>query len=140
MRLSLVLLAAAIVGCGGGGSDGGPTGTGNGNTNGTVTNTVGGTGTATGSASVTMKQSDDGYGYAVFSFAPASVTITKGGTVTWTNEAGTTAHNVTFSSAGAPSNVANFTSGSTSRTFNQTGTFSYQCTNHQGMTGTVTVQ
>jgi len=87
-----------------------------------------------------MKQTDDGYGYAVYSFAPASVTITKGGTVTWTNEAGTTPHNVTFSSTGAPANIANFTTGSSARTFPNVGTFSYQCTNHAGMSGTVTVQ
>jgi plastocyanin len=87
-----------------------------------------------------MHQSDDGYGTAVFSFSPGSVTITKGGTVTWTNEAGTVAHNVTFSTAGAPSNVGNMTSGSASRTFSNTGSFSYQCTNHSGMNGTVTVQ
>jgi len=136
MRWSYVLLAVVAMGCGGGGGDGGPTGTNNGNSTGTGTNT----GTVSGSASVTMKESDDGYGYASYSFAPANVTITKGGTVTWTNEAGKTAHNVTFSGNGSPASVSNFTSGSTSRTFENTGTFSYQCTNHSGMTGTVTVQ
>ena len=144
MRMRYVLLAVVAIGCGGGGGDGGPTGTGNGNGTGTGTGTgTGGgtgTGTASGTASVAMKETDDGYGYAVYSFAPASGTVTKGGTVTWTNEAGKTAHNVTFSTAGAPSGVSNFTTGTSSRTFSNTGSFSYQCTNHPGMSGTVTVQ
>jgi plastocyanin len=142
MRMRYVLLAVVAIGCGGGGGDGGPTGTtnGNGTGTGTGTGTGGGTGTASGTASVTMKESDDGYGYAVYSFAPASVTITKGGTVTWTNEAGKTPHNVTFSTAGAPQSVPNLTTGTSTRTFDNVGTFSYQCTNHPGMSGTVTVQ
>ncbi len=141
MKLSYVLLAVVAMGCGGGGGgDGGPTGTQNGPENGTGTGTGGGTGTASGTASVSMRETDDGYGYAVYSFSPASVAITKGGTVTWTNAAGTTRHNVTFTGAGAPSNIANFTSGTASRTFDNAGTFSYQCTNHSGMNGTVTVQ
>lgn len=141
MKLSYVLLAVVSIGCGGGGG-GYPTSTGNGNGNGTGTGTGtgSGTGTASGTASVSMTSTDDGYGYASFSFSPSSVTITKGGTVTWTNGGGTVAHNVTFTTAGAPANVANFTSGTSSRTFNNAGTFSYQCTNHPGMSGTVTVQ
>jgi plastocyanin len=47
---------------------------------------------------------------------------------------------VTFSSTGAPGNIGNFTTGSSARTFPNAGTFSYQCTNHAGMSGTVTVQ
>src|SRR4051812_2490339 len=136
MKLSYVLLAVVAIGCGGGGGDSGyPTSTGNGNGTGTGS----GTGTASGTASVTATETDDGYGYASYSFSPTSVTITKGGTVTWTN-GGKTAHNVTFSGTGAPSNVANFTSGTSTRTFPNAGTFSYQCTNHPGMSGTVTVQ
>jgi plastocyanin len=132
VKLSYVLLAVIAMGCGGGGDSGMPTGT--------TTGTGTGTGTASGTAAVSMKSTEDGYGYATFSFAPANVTITKGGTVTWTNEGGTVAHNVTFSTAGSPSNVANFTSGTSTRTFDNVGTYSYQCTNHAGMTGTVTVQ
>jgi plastocyanin len=48
---------------------------------------------------------------------------------------------VTFSStAGAPSNVGNLVTGSASRQFDTPGTYSYQCTNHPGMNGQVTVQ
>ena len=106
MKLSYVLLAVVSIGCGGGGG-GYPTSTGNGNGNGTGTGTGtgSGTGTASGTASVSMTSTDDGYGYASFSFSPSSVTITKGGTVTWTNGGGTVAHNVTFTTAGAPANV-----------------------------------
>ena len=67
-----------------------------------------------------MTASDDSYGYATFSFSPSTVTITKGGTVTWTNKAGT-AHNVTFTTTGSPTNIGNFTSGSNSRTFDTAG-------------------
>lgn len=138
MRLSYVLLAVVALGCGGGGGDSGystgPTTGGNNNPP-----TGGGTGNATGSANVTVQSSDDGYGYQSFAFSPTSVTITKGGTVTW-NNSGSTAHNVTFTSQGAPAGVGNFTSGSKTVTFPNSGTFQYQCTNHAGMSGTVTVQ
>jgi plastocyanin len=142
MRLSYVMLAVAVIGCGGGGGDGyttGPTG----GTNSGGTGGTGGTsgGTAGATASVAATQTDDGYGTAVFAFSPAGVTITRGGTVTWSN-AGTTVHNVTFSTAGSPANISNFTasSGTQTRTFPNAGTYSYQCTNHAGMNGTVTVQ
>jgi plastocyanin len=72
-------------------------------------------------------------------FSPAAVTIARNGTVTWTNATGT-AHNVTFAGTGAPANIANYSTGSNARTFATAGTFSYQCTNHSGMTGSVTVQ
>lgn len=72
-------------------------------------------------------------------FAPPQVDLTVGGTVTW-QFSGVNAHNVTFgSTAGAPANITDQTSGSVARTFNTVGTFSYNCTNHAGMTGTVIV-
>ena len=82
MRMSYILLAVVALGCGGGGGASGystapPTG------NGT------GAGTTTGSASVAVQSTDDGYGYQTFAFSPSTVTITKGGTVTW-NNGGTT--------------------------------------------------
>ena len=141
MRLSYVVLAVLAIGCGGGGGDAGPTSN-NGNNPGGGTGTPPGGGTgASGSAAVAMRQTDDGYGSAVFSFSPTSVTLTRNGTVTWSNEGGTTAHNVTFAAAtGVPANVANMTSGTATRTFATAGTFSYQCTNHAGMSGQVIVQ
>lgn len=74
------------------------------------------------------------------SFAPTSVTIAVNGTVTWNNTSGIT-HNVTFNSAtGAPSNIADHSSGQNQRTFGTAGTFGFQCTLHGGMTGSVVVQ
>jgi plastocyanin len=88
-----------------------------------------------------MRTVDDGYGYTSFSFNPTSVKIARGGTVTWTHGGGSVVHNVTFSPAtGAPGNVANLASGDASRTFGTAGSFSYSCTNHTGMAGTVVVE
>jgi len=131
MRMSVVMLAVVAIGCGGGG-DSGYTTTPN------PTPNPGG-GTATASATVTITASDDGYGNSSFSFSPSTVTVTKGGTVTWSNTA-STAHNVTFMTAGSPSNIGNFTSGTSSRTFDTSGAYQYHCTNHPGMAGTVNVQ
>ena len=131
MKLSIVVLAVVAMACGGGGD---------GSTTGPDTGPSAGPGTVTGTANVSTTQSDDGYGTAKFSFAPASVTITRGGTVTWSNANGI-AHNVTFASAaGAPQSTGNFLSGSITRTFDTVGSYSYSCTNHPGMTGTVKVQ
>lgn len=131
MRVSYVLLAVLAIGCGGGGGNTGPTSP-------NPTPNPGGSG-ATASAAVAMKASDDGYGYSTYSFSPSTVTITKGGMVTWTNNAGT-AHNVTFTSPGSPSNIENFSSGSNSRTFDAVGSYSYHCSIHSGMDGTVKVE
>lgn len=140
MRLRIVMLAAVLLGCGGGGGGDGPTGTENGNGSGNGGGSGAGSG-ATGSATVAMRTTDDGYGTASSSFAPTSVRITRGGTVTWSHEGGGAVHNVTFSAAaGVPANVENLSSGSASRTFNTAGSFGYRCSNHDGMTGSVTVE
>ena len=71
-------------------------------------------------------------------FSPASIQVATGATVTWTWAAGSSLHNVTFTS-GTPS--ANLGANATfTRTFPTAGTFTYQCTLHPGMTGTVKVQ
>lgn len=123
------LLAAfvAISACGGGGS-GAPTSP-------TAPNNPG---APASTASVAMSTTSDIYGESN-TFSPSTVTITRTGTVTWTNGTGT-AHNVTFAGSGAPASIADHSSGSNARTFANAGTFSYQCTNHSGMTGSVTVQ
>ena len=77
-----------------------------------------------------------------FAFGPASVTIAKGGTVTFTNNDGTT-H--TISSGVAPTKDGKFdkelSGGSeTTITFDAPGTYTYFCNIHQTMKGTVTVQ
>lgn len=74
-------------------------------------------------------------------YSPNPVTIAKGGTVTWTNN-DTTTH----TSTSDPGMTTSWSSGSIapgasfSQTFNSAGTFTYHCTIHPGMVGTVTVQ
>ncbi len=73
-----------------------------------------------------------------FAFTPASITIAKGSSVTWTNN-GPSTHTVTagdgsFNSGNLPSG------GKFSHTFSTTGTFAYHCAIHPQMTGSVVVQ
>ena len=73
-----------------------------------------------------------------FSFAPASLTINQGDTVTWVNN-GPTPHSAT-------ANNGSFNTGilkagqSASHTFAQAGTYSYFCQPHPFMKGTIVVQ
>lgn len=72
-------------------------------------------------------------------FTPNKVAISQGGSVTWTF--GGVEHTVAFSSAGAPAGISSGGySSSHSRTFNQSGNFSYVCTIHAGMSGQVIVR
>lgn len=73
-----------------------------------------------------------------FSFSPATLTVTVGTTVTWTNKDSVT-HTVTsdldeFDSGNVPPN------GSYSRAFNTAGTYTYHCSIHTAMKGTVEVK
>ncbi len=69
-------------------------------------------------------------------FEPASLTVERGQTVTFVNR-GKVTHNAKgkdfFSRVVEPG-------GSYSHTFNRSGTFTYVCTFHPGMDGTVTVK
>jgi plastocyanin len=76
-------------------------------------------------------------GIANFAFTPATVSVTAGSTVTWTN-ADSAAHTVTFD--GGPDCGQLATSSSVTATFAKAGTYSYHCTIHPTMKGTVTVQ
>jgi plastocyanin len=74
-------------------------------------------------------------------FTPGTVTLTRGGTVTFDFEA--LPHNVFFDNApaGAPDNITAASSNvSVTRTFNTAGRFVYNCHIHPGMTGVVVVQ
>ena len=73
-----------------------------------------------------------------FQFAPASVTIDVGDTVTWNND-GPAGHSATADDGEFDTGI--FDAGqSRSHTFDQAGTFSYFCTPHPNMQGTVTVR
>ena len=85
--------------------------------------------TQTGNAAVTIQN---------LAFSPATLTVSAGTTVTWTNNDSTT-HTVTSDTglfdSGQMSPGSHF-----SHTFNDTGTFAYHCTIHTTMHGTITVQ
>ena len=73
-----------------------------------------------------------------FSFAPASLTINQGDTVTWVNN-GPTPHSAT--ATGGSFNTGILKAGqSASHTFAQAGTYSYYCQPHPFMKGTIVVQ
>ena len=81
---------------------------------------------------------DTGVTISDFQFAPTSVTIDVGDTVTWTND-GPTPHSATADDGGFDTGI--FDAGqSRSETFDQAGTFAYFCTPHPNMRGTITVR
>lgn len=70
-------------------------------------------------------------------FSPATVEITKGGTIEWTNEDMTphTATSPTFGDSGSLASGQSW-----SHAFNEVGEFPYVCTFHPTMTGSVIVK
>lgn len=71
-------------------------------------------------------------------FSPSSLSVPAGSTVTWKNE-DSYAHTVTMSGKGG-FDSGNLDGGKTfSKTFTNAGTYSYACSIHPSMTGTVTV-
>jgi len=142
MRLLYGVLLALLAACGGStptGSDGSP-------------NTPQPPGAAVASVSMT-----DANGLAPYTFSPASLTITVGTSVKWTNN-GKVSHtttsdqliwNGTVSPAGSNTCDPNdygcmpgtTPAGTYQQTFNTAGTYQYHCEVHgaQGMTGTITV-
>jgi plastocyanin len=79
-------------------------------------------------------------GSAGYSFSPSTATVAKGGSVTWSNSSNAP-HTVTFSDSSIKSSGPDFISpNKTFKTsFAKSGRFSYSCTIHPGMTGTVVV-
>jgi plastocyanin len=74
-----------------------------------------------------------------FSFSPASITVTVGDTITWTNS-DAQAHTATADDASWDTDAIAGSGGTGSATFATVGTFPYHCKIHPTMTGTVTVQ
>jgi plastocyanin len=71
-------------------------------------------------------------------FSPADIKIAVGSTVTWTWDQNAAIHNVTFNDG---SGSADLTAGATfKKAFPTAGTFSFHCTIHPSMTGSVLVQ
>lgn len=82
------------------------------------------------------------------SFSPTARTVNVGTTVTWRNDA-VILHNVTWDDVAGRNaalqgdgtgDIATFDTGSHTRLFNTAGTYSFRCTLHGGMVGTLTVQ
>ena len=72
-----------------------------------------------------------------FKFSPATVTVTAGSTVVWTNN-DSIQHDITFDGGGIASNVLNHND-TFSHTFPTAGTYHYICSIHPFMHGTVIV-
>ena len=73
-----------------------------------------------------------------YAFSPAAVTVKVGTTVTWTNQ-DAVGHTITVDSGDGPTSAL-FARGQTfSYTFSKTGTFTYHCTPHPYMKGSVIV-
>jgi plastocyanin len=87
---------------------------------------------STGGNTVTMKN---------FAFDPPALTVKSGTAVTWVNQDSAT-HTV-VSDTGSPESFSSeplSTGGTYTRTFTVPGTYSYHCSIHPSMKGTVTVQ
>ena len=127
-QLGFAIMMVALAACGGGGAS---------NSTGT------GTGTGTGSGGGTDSTCGDGGVICVLasSFSPVDITISKNGIATFTPKTAV-AHNIVFDApiAVGVTDVGAFGEASVSRTFTTTGTFSYHCTIHAGMKGTIKVQ
>ena len=72
-------------------------------------------------------------------FVPATKTIAKGTTITWTNKDAAT-HDVKSNTAGLFASPSMGQGATFSYTFNTAGTFGYTCVFHNGMNGTIIVQ
>jgi plastocyanin len=77
-------------------------------------------------------------------FTPRDTAVQTGGTVTWTQTG--TGHNVTFTGGPTPlpanipdATLVTGTAGDRTRTLTAVGTYTYTCTNHLNMNGSVTV-
>ncbi len=74
-----------------------------------------------------------------FSYSPATVTVSVGDTVTWTNS-DAQAHTATADDASWDSGTIGGSGGTGEVTFSAAGTYPYHCSIHSGMNGTITVE
>ena len=74
-------------------------------------------------------------------FLPTTVRVKATGTVTFEQRSDPAIyHNVTFAAVGgAPTNIANWKTGTVDRVFNTVGEFGFKCSRHYGMNGRVFV-
>ena len=126
LRLS-VIASFALLACSGGGSTGPATSGGNngGDNSGSGNNNCP-------SGAVCMLSS---------SYSPKNLTVNVGATVPFINDSGIN-HTVNFDGT-RPAGVDDIplhNSGRNDRKFTQAGTFNFHCTQHAGMTGSITVQ
>ncbi|OFW60316.1 MAG: hypothetical protein A2133_10000 [Actinobacteria bacterium RBG_16_64_13] len=118
----------------------GSTTTTSGSTTTTSTSTTTSSSTTTTSSSTTTTTDDSANRVIIkdFAFAPATLTVPVGASVTWRNDDGFT-HTVTADGGSFSSGI--LAPGATfSHTFNSAGTFPYHCGLHAFMSGTITVQ
>ncbi len=93
--------------------------------------------TMTGSPTQTLTLQPVAIDITNFAFVPATVTISKGTTVVWTQQDSGVSHTVTDIGFDSPP----LSQGQTfNQTFNDAGTFNYHCSIHPTMTGTIIVQ
>ena len=130
---SVVVLGLVAAGCGGDDEESSGGGGGEAKTQAQTEEPSGGT-AAKKTAAVSMKD---------IQFNPESVTIAKGGKVTWTNDEAVN-HDVTKTDGAGPafaSGKGNMGQGdSYTRAFTVAGAINYECTVHPGMAGKVVVK
>ena len=132
LRVGGLFAAGAIVlaACGGGGSGGNSAA---GNDMAGMAMAAQNAGNATASAAVAT----DAVHIKNFAFSPATVTVTAGSTVVWTND-DSIQHDITFDGGGIVSSTLNHND-TFSHTFPSAGTYHYICSIHPFMHGTVIV-
>lgn len=72
-------------------------------------------------------------------FTPSQITVSKGATVTWTNN-DTTSHTVVADLGNGPNSSPIAPGGKYSYTFDQAGSYQYHCSIHPSMRGTIVVK
>jgi plastocyanin len=132
MRMGAFVAVGAIVlaACGGGG--GGKSASGNGMAGMAMPRPA-----ATTAKGASKPVATDAVSITNFAFSPATVTVTAGSTVVWTNN-DSVQHDITFDGGGIASSVLN-QNDTFSHTFPTAGTYRYICSIHPFMHGTVIV-